>query len=132
MFVVTLVALPMPGVTRARVTVTPFQGTPVVLVVPPGGFASATISPEDTFGFKTTLEVDGYPQSSMRVENAPSDGSLHVQVIGSAKVGGRPFGVGHIIHSLAQQNVELVCNGPPPRRQSCPGSLTCDDYTLTC
>jgi hypothetical protein len=133
MFIVTLIALPMPGVTGAQVTVTPIYGSPVVLSVQAGQFTSATIAaPESIFGFKTTLEVGGHPISSARVENVSSDGSFHVQVIGPAKLGGRPFGIGHITHSFAQQSVVLVCDGPPPRRQTCPGSLTCDDYTLTC
>ena len=132
MFVVTLVAAPMPGVARATVTITPGQGNGVVLTVQPGGFASVTISPSGTtFDFTTKLEVDGFSPSSARAKRVPSDGGFHVQVIGSAQPGGRPFGIGHIAHSTTQ-NVVLVCDGPPPRHQSCPGSLTCDDYTLTC
>lgn len=135
MFVVTLTALPMPGVLGARLTVNPvgIDLSPVVLVVPAGGVASVNMFPTTSgFIFETTIQADGYPPSSMLVENVPSDGGLHVQMIGSQQLGGRPFGIGYIIHSYAQQAVVLVCKGPPPRRQSCPGSLTCDDYTLTC
>lgn len=136
MFIVTLTALPMAGVGRARLTVTPGEGAGVTLDVKAGAFASAPLllAEGTTFAFKMTLQLDAYPISSARAENVPSDGGFHVQVIGPSQPSGRPSGVGHIAHLMAQGQVaiELVCDGPPPHRQSCPGSLTCDDITLTC
>lgn len=107
MFVVTLVALAMPGVTRAQMTMTLDAGNDVVLTVQPGASASATIPLPSgtTLGSKTTLALDGYPAASARAEQVPSDGGFHVRW--------------SVRHSREDGRLASVASPTPQRRSLC-------------
>jgi hypothetical protein len=134
MFLVTLMALPTAGIGSAQITVTTPGISPLVLEVTGGRFASAQMqAPGSTFNFEATLEIDGTNTSAIAL-NIPTDGGLHVQVIGASRA------VGHIVHDLAAaaaQALELACPNNPSYKVTCPGSLRCTDpsggdFTLTC
>jgi hypothetical protein len=134
MFFVTLMAIPTAGIGSARLTLVTPGITPLVLEVIGGRFASAQMQPPGgAFNFEATIEIDGTNASAI-ASNIPTDGGLHVQVIGT------PRAVGHIIHDLAAapaQALELACPNNPNYKVTCPGSLRCTDpsggdFTLTC
>jgi hypothetical protein len=133
MFLITVTVLPTAGAKKARLTVIPKGRIGVTLDVSSGGFASVFLDKRDgNFDFDTKVTIDDKAASAMASE-VPSDGALHVQIIGKL------LAVGHIVHRArsAAPPPFLSCPNNPTHKVSCPASLTCLDetgvqYVLTC
>src|SRR5687768_835372 len=101
MFRITFVALKMDGIHNAVLAVYPDKAKPIELRVEAGGFAEGDISfhEQATFDFQTTLFLNEKYKSTIKVKQVPTNGGLHVQVIGPWQRSGRPVGIGHILHT---------------------------------
>jgi hypothetical protein len=129
----TLFSPSQPGLSKVRLTVTVDNYT-VILEVPSGGFAQGNVplKPGKVQNIKVAVQFNGANVSNGRAENVPSDASLHVQVVRKAPSSGRPHAIGHFIHAAGTPPLEIGCDNPSGPKVTCPGSITCDDLTLTC
>ena len=135
MFRVTLIGLPIPTLTKARLTVTTDDGSGLILDVISGGFAVGQLNLRGaTSDVTAALQLNDGSPSVAKALHLPSNTSLHIQIVDTMQSPGSLQGIGHIVHPgmRGQNPIELECDGNPPRKQSCPGSLVCGDLTLTC